>query len=248
VIQRAGRLWRHQRGERPIAGPRLLLLAPEPVDDPTAAWLGAELRRTGFVYPDPALLWRSARALLERGYIETPDGIRPLVEAAYDRDAPAAVPARLAAASNRAEGAELAAVGIALQNVLKIDEPYERRSGLWEPDVRTPTRLGEAQIVFRLAREEGGAVMPWYPHEELRRAWALSEVSVRWTRLKGADEDRRIKQLKQAWPAWDREIPVLLLRRDASDRWRAQGIGPRDEPRALTYDPISGLMFSAQPL
>jgi len=26
VIQRAGRLWRHQRGERPIAGPRLLLL------------------------------------------------------------------------------------------------------------------------------------------------------------------------------------------------------------------------------
>jgi CRISPR-associated endonuclease/helicase Cas3 len=66
VIQRAGRLWRHQRGERRIEGPRLLLLAPEPVDDPGPAWLGAELRRTGFVYPDHALLWRSARAVETR--------------------------------------------------------------------------------------------------------------------------------------------------------------------------------------
>jgi CRISPR-associated endonuclease/helicase Cas3 len=88
VIQRAGRLWRHQRGERPVRGPRLLLLAPEPIDDPARGWLGAELRRTGFVYSDHALLWRSARSLLQRRCIETPGGIRALVEAAYDRDAP----------------------------------------------------------------------------------------------------------------------------------------------------------------
>jgi len=246
VIQRAGRLWRHQRSGRPIEGPRLLLLAPEPVDDPTAAWLGPELRRTGFVYPDHALLWRSARALLERGYIETPDGIRPLVEGAYDRDAPAAVPAGLAAVSNRAEGAELAAVGIALQNVLKLDEPYERRSGLWEPDVRTPTRLGDAQMVFRLAREDGGAVVPWYQRGELRRTWALSEVSVRATRLKGADEDQRIQQLKQAWPAWDREIPVLLLRPGGSGRYQSWGIDPREQRRPVTYDESYGLVFSTE--
>jgi CRISPR-associated endonuclease/helicase Cas3 len=76
VIQRAGRLWRHDRGARPIPGPRLLLLSPEPVDEPPPDWLGPELRRTGFVYPDHALLWRSARALLDAGCIETPNGIR----------------------------------------------------------------------------------------------------------------------------------------------------------------------------
>ena len=248
VIQRAGRLWRHQRGERPIGGPRLLLLAPEPVDDPAPAWLGAELRRTGFVYPDHALLWRSARALLAAGGIETPAGIRALVEAAYDRDAPDAIPAGLAGAAGRAEGAELAAAGIALQNVLKIDEPYERRSGLWEPDVRTPTRLGEAQIVFRLAREEGGAAVPWYPHEDRRRAWALSEVSVRATRLKGAEEAPLVEKAKRDWPVWDRDIPVLLLRQDGAGRWSGVGIDPRERRRLVTYDSISGLIIGPNPL
>jgi CRISPR-associated endonuclease/helicase Cas3 len=245
VIQRAGRLWRHPRGERPVPGPRLLLLSPEPADDPGRAWLGEELRRTGFVYPDHALLWRSARALLQRGCIETPDGIRRLVEDAYDRDAPNAVPTGLASAAIRAEGAELAAAGVALQNVLKIDEPYERRSGLWEPDVRTPTRLGDAQIVFRLARDEGGAVVPWYWHEEQHRAWALSEVSVRATRLKGAEENKAIADAKKDWPAWDRDIPVLLLQPDGAGRWRGVGIDPRDRRLPVTYDAISGLILSS---
>jgi CRISPR-associated endonuclease/helicase Cas3 len=247
LIQRAGRLWRHQRGDRPVGGPRLLLLTPEPVDNPITAWLGAELRRTSYVYPDHALLWRSARTLLQRGYIETPGGIRALVEAAYNRDTADAVPPALAGAANRAEGAELAAAGIALQNLLKIEEPYERRAGLWEPDVRTPTRLGDAQIVFRLAREEAGRVVPWYPHTELWRAWALSEVAVRATRLKGAEENELIQKAKRDWPAWDRDIPVLLMKRGASGKWHGTGIDPRERRLPVTYDTISGLIFSTTP-
>jgi CRISPR-associated endonuclease/helicase Cas3 len=246
IIQRSGRLWRHQRGGRPVPGPRLLLLTPEPVDDPASSWLGAELRRTGFVYPDHALLWRSARALLQRGSIETPGGIRALVETAYDCDAPAAVPIGLAAAANRAEGAELAATGIAFQNVLKIDEPYERRSGLWEPDVRTPTRLGDAQVTFRLAREERGVAVPWYPHDDEGRAWALSEVSVRATQLKGAaEEGQPVEDAKKHWAAWDRDIPVLLLRADRAGRWCSVGLGPRDQRRQVTYDATRGLLFAS---
>jgi CRISPR-associated endonuclease/helicase Cas3 len=245
VIQRAGRLWRHPRGPRPISGPRLLLLTPEPVDDPPAGWLGGELRRTGFVYPDHALLWRSARALLGTGAIETPSGIRPLVEAAYDRDAPDAIPPGLAPASGRAEGAEIAAAGIAWQNLLRLEEPYDRDAGLWEPDVRTPTRLGEARVVFRLARNDAGTIVPWYPHDDLRRAWALSEVSVRATRLKGAVEDAVVAALKTQWPAWDREIPVLFLRPGADGRWTGEGKDPRDKQLPVTYDTARGLMIGS---
>jgi CRISPR-associated endonuclease/helicase Cas3 len=141
------------------------------------------------------------------------------VEAAYDHDTPDAVPAGLAPAAGRAEGAELAAAAIGFQNVLKLDEPYERRSGLWEPDVRTPTRLGEARVIFRLAREKNGAAVPWYPHDDQRRAWALSEVSVRANRLNRADDDQLVQNAKRDWPVWDREISVVLLRKDADGVW-----------------------------
>jgi CRISPR-associated endonuclease/helicase Cas3 len=243
VIQRAGRLWRHPARERPVPGPRLLLLAPEPVADPPASWLGAELRRTGFVYRDHALLWRSARILLQTGAIETPDGIRGLVEFAYDKDALDAVPPGLAPSADRAEGERLAAAGIGYQNVLKIDRPYERDAGLWDPDVRTPTRLAEARTVVRLARIEEERVVPWFADDDSRRAWALSEVSVRANRLAGAVEDAAVTAVKQDWPAWDREIPVLLLKPDTSGLWCGNGLDPKGRPCAVTYDVRHGLMI-----
>lgn len=241
VIQRAGRLWRHLDRDRPVSGPRLLLLAPEPAADPTASWLGAELRRTGFVYRDHALLWRSARILLQTAAIETPDGIRGLVEFAYNKDTLDAVPPGLAQSADRAEGERLAAAGIGYQNVLKIDRPYERDAGLWEPDVRTPTRLADARIVIRLARIEEGRVVPWFPDQDTRRAWALSEVAVRANRLAGAAKDAAVTALKQDWPVWDRELPVLLLKPDASGRWCGEGLDPQGRPCAVTYDEICGL-------
>jgi CRISPR-associated endonuclease/helicase Cas3 len=243
VIQRAGRLWRHERGARPVPGPRLLLLTPDPVDGPLPTWLGAELRRTGFVYGDHALLWRSARVLLQRGCIDTPDGIRMLVEASYDCDAPGAIPPGLSPSAIRAEGAELAAAAVAWQNLLKINRPYERDAGLWEPDVRTPTRPGEARVVFRLARLDNGGVLPWYAHDDRRRAWALSEVSVRANRLNTAPQDGVMNAVKQDWPVWDRDIPMLLLRCDQFGLWRGVALDPRGTSRRVTYDTCRGLIF-----
>ena len=94
IVQRAGRLWRHPwRDVRPVPGPRLLLLSPEPVANPPANWLGDA--RTRFVYDNPAVLWRSACALLSAGCIVTPDNIRALVEAAYDEaNTPPSTPSR----------------------------------------------------------------------------------------------------------------------------------------------------------
>jgi CRISPR-associated endonuclease/helicase Cas3 len=245
LIQRAGRLWRHPREPRPVPGPHLLLLAPEPIDDPPATWLSPDLRRTGFVYPDHALLWRSARFLLQTGAIETPAGIRALVESVYDDAAAHAVPPGLAPSANRAEGKDLAAAGIACQNLLEVDRPYEREAGLWEPDVRTPTRLADARIVFRLARIEDGRVVPWCPHVDARRAWALSEVAVRASRLNDAVENAPVTVAKQGWPAWDREIPVLLMRPDTGGGWYSEGVDPKGSRRPVTYDATRGLMIGS---
>lgn len=247
LIQRAGRVWRHAGRERPFAGPILLLLAPEPVADPPQDWLGGELRRTGAVYGDHALLWRSARALLDAGAIAAPDNIRALVEAAYDRDAPGAEPPGLARATDRARGKWFAERGVALQNLLDFDAPYNREAGLWEPDVRTPTRLGEPQVTMRLALIENGQVVPWCADPEPQRAWALSEVSVRAARLSGPAPDRAaaalIETVRQRWPRWDRETPVLVLRQ-AGRAWKGDALDRQQRRMVVGYDFLHGLVLA----
>ncbi len=213
LIQRAGRLWRHRRDGRPIAEPELLVVSPEPVDDPAAHWIVAPQPGTAAVYRDPALLWRSARAVFSRGAISTPEDMRPLIEAAADRYS---VPPALEKVANDAEAKRLSQGGIGVQNALKVWCGYERTAGLWETDDRTPTRLEEQpHVTLRLALLRDGVVVPYAVDADPRCAWALSEVSVPQYRIAAcplppgtgaaADEARR------GWTRWERESDKILL-------------------------------------
>lgn len=247
VIQRAGRLWRHDRNERPVAEPRLLLVSPDPEEEIRADWLKRLLPRTSAVYRDDALLWRSARAVLRAGAIVTPDNVRALVEAAYDHEADGAVPDALSRSFEAAQAKRGVAVGIARQNLLVLDRPYHRDAGAWETDVRTPTRLEEQEHrVLRLARLEAGRVVPWCDHADPRRAWALSEVSVPVSRVAQSADDPRLAVLVAAartgWGRWEQEIPMVVLHQE-NDEAIATVLTPRGEPTLLRYDRRSGLRF-----
>lgn len=243
VVQRAGRLWRHPwRGARPVPGPRLLLLSPEPVADPPAGWMGDAATR--FVYDNPAVLWRSAQALLIAGRITTPDNIRALVEAAYDEPN---TPPHLEPATFRAAGKEGAARGIAGQNVLTFDRPYARDAGLWEPDDHTPTRLGEPQITLRLASYTNGRLAPWCDDSSAFRAWCLSEVSVRASRVSGVIEDPEvtpsIAALRAQWSRWDRDTLVLVLRPLDGTTWQGIIVDQRGMEHGVTYSRTTGWIW-----
>jgi CRISPR-associated endonuclease/helicase Cas3 len=243
VIQRAGRLWRHKRAERPVPGPRLLLLSPEPIAEPPETWLGRSLRRTGYVYIDHALLWRSARTLLQAGAIRTPDNIRHLVETAYDKDLE---PEGLARATGRAEGKRISDRGIAWQNLLQFDEPYRLEAGLWAPDVRTPTRLGDPQTTLRLALIVSGRIVPLCPDDSERRAWSFSEVSVRTTQIAEAAPDAAdlmITESKKGWPKWEQETPIIVLRPISSEEFQGVGLDHKGHEIKLTYSRSKGLLF-----
>jgi CRISPR-associated endonuclease/helicase Cas3 len=216
LIQRAGRLWRHQRAARPVAGPELLVISPEPVEQPPADWLAGSFAGTAAVYRDPALLWRSARAVFERGAIVTPEDMRPLIEAAFDRDAPDAVPPDLAGASGRARGREIASVEVARQNVLDVWAGYDRNAGLWEPETRTPTRLEDRpEVTVRFGLLIDGAVIPYAGDSDLRRAWALSEVTVAQYRIAAcpvpAGLEAAVATARAGWGAWERDSDRVLL-------------------------------------
>ena len=82
LIQRAGRLWRHVRQERK-GHPELLVVSPPPADDADTDWFKAAFPRASYVYRDHARLWLTAKLLEEKGVIESPDGLRPLIEGVY---------------------------------------------------------------------------------------------------------------------------------------------------------------------
>ena len=248
LIQRAGRLWRHRRGGRPVTGPEMLVVSPEPVPNPDASWIKRSLPGTAAVYRDPALLWRGAREVFARGALTTPDDMRPLIEATFDRTAEGAIPAALADVADRAEGKEMAEVGIASQNVLDVWAGYNRDAGLWESETRTPTRLEDRPTVtLRLARVRDGKVVPYTDDADLRRAWALSEVRVAKYRIAACPPplglESEVESARALWGRWERESELVLLAVMAktNEGWTIAACSEAGKDFEVRYDKRLGL-------
>jgi CRISPR-associated endonuclease/helicase Cas3 len=251
LIQRVGRLWRHDRGPRGVAGPELLVVSPEPVDEPAADWIMAALPGTGSVYRDHALLWRSARQVFGRAAIVTPDDMRPIIEAVFDRDADGAVPRALAASGDDAYANELSRIGIAAQNVLDFRKGYAADAGAWEPDTNTPTRLeDQPHVMLRLACLRDGAIVPYAEEPDGRRAWALSEVSVARYRIASCPLlpglQVAVDEAKAEWGRWERDSPffILALMTPDGNGYRLDARAESGAVVAARYDARTGLSWS----
>ena len=188
LIQRAGRLWRHERPER-SGLPELLVVGPEPVVEADEDWFSRSFPRAKYVYRDHARLWLSARALEGAGAIESPAGLRALIEFVYGDDADLRIPAALQGIFFDADGRAGAERGVATTNLLVLSKGYMRDGGAWDSDVRTPTRLNDdPQVPLRLACVRDGRIEPYAgsaPGNELWRDWRLSEVNVASRRFGG---------------------------------------------------------------
>ncbi len=254
MIQRAGRLCRHPRGVRPVAGPELVVLSGDPIADPDKDWANRVLGRGARVYPDHALLWRSARALFGAGGIATPEGVRALVEAVYDEATRERTPQALEDSERRAEGETSAASSIAQMNVLllrpNLGRPhvgYAFDTGAWDSDVRTPTRLSEDNVRIRLGRFAEGGVNPWAEADERWRAWALSEVSVRRGRIEAEDDSdpqlaAAVAAIKTQWPEAERTVPLIPLQEDGVSWWGKVRNSSGRTVR-VRYSVVTGLSF-----
>lgn len=244
LLQRAGRLWRHERTGRPENEPRLYVVAPEPLAEPTADWL-KDFRGTGLVYQNHGVLWRSARAIFEHPVVHLPGDVRRLVEAVYAPDAP--VPDALVAKSGKAIGREAAARAVAGQNLLTWEHGYAHGSGAWMSDVRTPPRLSDPTFTFRLGIWENGGIVPCCPHKDEEKSWAMSEISLPARRTQGAAAEdgaraAAVAVLKAGWSSWEREIPVLLLEPEGTG-WRGVLSKAKAGVQEVRYSREGGLVY-----
>ena len=246
LIQRAGRLWRHRR-DRPGAAdaPRLLVVSPAAVADADGSWLRGALRRTRHIYRW-TVLWQTARVLFAAGAIDTPGDVRRLVEAVYAPADECHLPSGLVAALSRETGQESAAISLAAMNVLRWRDAYSTGQG-WDSDVRTPTRLSEPSVTFRMARWSNGLLTPWVSHASPRRAWALSEVSLAaWRAAKAPDPDGALAPamvaVRDGWSRWERDTPILAMT-PAGDHWTGCVADAKGRSRQVAYDGAIGLTF-----
>lgn len=252
LIQRAGRLWRHDRPER-RGQPELLVVTPEATADADEAWFGRAFPRAKYVYRDHARLWLTARTLQDAGVIESPAGLRALVESVYGCEADAHLPGALQDKHLETEGRASADRGVATTNLLDPAKGYIRDASGWNRDDRTPTRLDEdPQVTLRLARVRNGRIEPYAgaeAPEESWRAWRLSEVGVP-ARYVGGEAPppaltEAVRRAKADWTRYDERKILVVLEEDlvAGRRFTGTAAPARSDGTAvrLHYDPTRGL-------
>jgi CRISPR-associated endonuclease/helicase Cas3 len=250
VIQRAGRLHRHDRGER--TAPVLHVVGPPATDDATAGWYEAAFPRAAFVYPNHGELWLTMHALVRSGLPLATGNPRDLLEQVYGPAS--AFPTSLDKLTGKAYAAETSRRQTGRLNALKLNDGYGQEA-MWQSDTRTPTRLGDEQRVLRLARWQDGRLTPWIGIEggDVHKAWRLSEVSVRAYRVADVVTDdaalkRAAKAVVATWPeAYDPPLLVPLVAHGdgIGDVWGATVIGADDTARAIRYASDRGLWFEA---
>ena len=224
LIQRAGRLWRHMdrrpRENRAIAGPRLLVVSPDP-QVPSKGWLEPVLGAAAFVYDHAGVMWRSATAVFENGRIMTPESFRPLIERVYaEQD----VPAALERLQDDSDGKVSGERTLGRFNVINLKDGYGALSSSLSGSEGIGTRLGEKTILLRLAREVAGRLVPWGSVDDIDEsmAWSLSEIQVRAPFMANASSTGAPalrERAKAAWPDWEREeIEIAVVERNGDVR------------------------------
>ncbi len=244
MIQRGGRCHRHER-PRPdgYRTPRMLVLSPPPDDDAPRSWYGDYFPSGQWVYPRPALLWRTARLLRDKQRLLLPDEARELVEGAYG-NGDLVAPATFDPKEDQALAKDCSDRAVSMYASLNFEPGYDLGSGVWEQDVDALTRLGQPSHRVRLIRHDGQGLRLWaseHAADTSARACMRSEIRVDMTKLAQAAMpsglEAALNALKQAMPDKARRGLCLILREATQDHWVGAGTNRNGKGVEVRYGP-----------
>lgn len=253
LVQRAGRCHRHHGRPRPAGyeRPRCLLLCPPPEDAADAHWYERLFPSGQYVYPHHGRLWATARLMADAGGFDLarPGEARRLIEAVYDDERPWTIPEALDDRDCEAEGKARASGSVGSFNVLQPDLGYGGEDDGWRDDEQAPTRLAEPTTVFRLAKFVDGRLIPWADDPNPHRAWRLSEISVRSSRLAQAGPfdaalATAVEEAKAAMPDGGTYAEVLPLWGENEGVWEGRGKN-RQQNFIINYSSMMGLILAS---
>jgi CRISPR-associated endonuclease/helicase Cas3 len=240
LLQRAGRLWRHARQNRPTQSPILLVAGLE--DDAPPAF--GEPLWWGAVYREDVLL-RTWALLKTRSNLRLPDEIDGLVQFVYEevQGVPGFLQDRLDRAVEFEEGRSSAFRSLANQAIIGFPEDAswndparyltadEDEPGL-HPTLVAQTRLGELSIVVVPLFPGGGYRPELVPSESASTAWCSRAMSIS---RKGVVGLLRSKGVPTGWSACPRLRNCYPLLLDEGGRWKEDATVRLDDELGLVY-------------
>lgn len=242
VIQRAGRLHRHHRGERGTS--TLGILAPTLTDKPTDDWYKEMFPKAASVYPSHGQLWLTARLLAERGKFVMPDDARSLIESVFGISAQDKIPTGLRNRDDKAAGEAKANVCVAHLNHLNLKHGYKTTINQWLDDTITPTRLGELHTTVRLARWDGMNVTPWVKSDLF--AWQYSQLSINRIKIKEVAQyegplKEAVKKALFSMPDKGKWCVLIPLSTVNEQEWEGYANDCNGRKVRVSYNQITGL-------
>lgn len=246
IIQRAGRLQRHNRdisgetidGPDQRGAPTLHLFAPQPVDDPGEEWFADFLPKAAYVYSNHAQLWLGLRLLVQQGQFTMPGDARRLIEGVYGD---VELPPGLEQSYIESKGEQSSEGNLADYNALKVTVHYgETEGGRWWSEERAPTRLGDSTTVY-LARLEGEEILPLRQGGDF--PWHLSSLSALTSKIASAQKpveisDKYWNAALEQFPAQGRWGVFLLL----DGELQGEAVNGRGEEVKVRYSKLEGLL------
>lgn len=245
LIQRAGRLHRH--GHRPPRPEPKLGIVSAPLSEGQSEDWYAKLFPSGqYVYPHVGELWRTLHTLEALGGLPLKTGSpRDLIEPVFS-PLEDLTPEALQNKSEKAMGERQAARALGGLNFLK-PEDFTPSKESWASDVCTPTRLGEQQVLLRLAVWQNDKILPLIDAGET--SWRLSEISVP-ARIIGTpvapcpEAEKEIKALEAKWSkAGPGPLILALTRSDNGTDLHGQWTSKSGVYHEIRYSTSTGLAY-----
>jgi CRISPR-associated endonuclease/helicase Cas3 len=242
IIQRAGRLHRHPRGDRGEAV--LVVLAPPLTSTPDSDWYMRVFPKGGYVYPNHGQLWLTAQLLDTERKIVMPDGARTLIEGVFGSEAQKSIPSALLPREAQADGKNRGDISIARLNTLEVSDGYRRTPTQWVEEAHVSTRLGQLTSTLVLARWDGTTLTPWYSSE--KNAWDLSQVHIAEKKVASAavfdgELDAAVKRLEDQIPGLDKWLILVPLSCTSDGTWEGPAKNEAGKEVIVIYDSVTGL-------
>jgi CRISPR-associated endonuclease/helicase Cas3 len=255
IIQRAGRLQRHNRnilGNRITAndergGACLTVLMPEPLSNVPSTWYSNLFPKAKKIYPDHGKLWLTAHWLDKNKGFQMPEQARDMIESVYAGMSEVDVPDGLSNSVQDAEGTRLSGQAMADFNSLNFDAGYDPTGINWKDDDNAPTRLGEKTVRVRLAKVTEKGLRPW-AETHTGMEWALSELTVPIRLIKGESQrwQTDIEVARKTMKDEGKHVVIIPLEEIKTNRWRGYATTMKDEEVQIFYSPIIGLHISKE--